>query len=627
MVIFNGPKIMKKIIFLLFATVFAFASCQDIESTVYADSGVQNIILSGTIEQSNMTKTMMSDDNRVLWYGGDCISAFLKSATSNMYQLTDRFIGESSAEFEYLLSGDRVLGDEWDHIVGYYPYSSDVTCAKENGTYLLDVVLPAKQTYRANSFGVGALPMVAVSEDTDLAFRNVCGGIKLQLKGDMDVVSVKITGKNNEKLSGPAVVTAHGNNGEPSIKMAEDASTTATLICNGEGAPLYSNKATNFIITLPPVEFTKGFKITVTDYEGKIYIVETDKANTVYRSSLLVMPEITLERYASISDHLGSEWTNITADVVETNGELPDYIKIYKHEKIQNQDVTGYLAVADTRFGASWDAWCATLDAMEMNGDGELTQTTSSSQTLLPPAITTNDGKCPAVLVNGGFFPTTKDAENNTIYNIQNLAVSNSEVLAYNMNYWYDRGMEIHSVTRAAFLETEDGTFDACYTYVTGNFANHYTYQSVWTDTENQPEAGETFSAKTAIGGGPVLINDGDIINSWQAESFSQLYNNSNANGIVQPATERYPRTAIGITVNKEIVFYVVQGAHSQEDTAGIGLTTEEVAKVLISISCVEAINLGGNNDCVMVVNGQPFIKGTNHGQRLKKIASAVMMK
>ena len=38
--------------------------------------------------------------------------------------------------------------------------------------------------------------MAAVSEDNDLTFRNVCGGIKLLFKGTGRIASIKIEGKN-----------------------------------------------------------------------------------------------------------------------------------------------------------------------------------------------------------------------------------------------------------------------------------------------------------------------------------------------------------------------------------------------------------------------------------------------
>ena len=136
--------------------------------------------------------------------------------------------------------------------------------------------------------------MTAVSQTNSITFRNVCGAMKLQLKGSHKVASVNIEGNNGEKLSGKATVTAYTDGSKPSISMASNASIPGTLRCD-PAAQLNENTATEFIIALPPTVFTKGFTVTITDYDGKTYKVDTDKKNEIIRSSLLVMPEVTLE--------------------------------------------------------------------------------------------------------------------------------------------------------------------------------------------------------------------------------------------------------------------------------------------------------------------------------------------
>ena len=137
--------------------------------------------------------------------------------------------------------------------------------------------------------------MAAVSDNYDLTFRNICGGIKLQLKGTQKITSIKIEGKNSEKLAGNAEVVVYSDETlKPAITMASNALTTVTLNC-GEGVQLSESSATNFIISLLPIVFYDGFKILVTDEENKTYILETQTLNTVIRSSLLVMPEAILE--------------------------------------------------------------------------------------------------------------------------------------------------------------------------------------------------------------------------------------------------------------------------------------------------------------------------------------------
>ena len=275
----------------MLAAAMSFAACQEVEAPLAEEN-----VLSAVIEQDETTKTVMDDNNNILWSANDRIIAFMKSSYGHKYQVKSSFIGKSYADFSRISSaggGDLSAGNEWDHNVAYYPYSSSVECLKSGSNYTLDVVLPSEQTYAAESFGNGSMAMVAVSEDNNIVFKNVLGGMKLQLRGTQKVKSIKLQGKNNERLSGAATVTAYTDETKPAITMAPGASTSVTLNC-GNGVQLNESKATEFIISLPPVLFGKGFTITVTDTESKAYNVETDKANTVLRSSILNMPAFKL---------------------------------------------------------------------------------------------------------------------------------------------------------------------------------------------------------------------------------------------------------------------------------------------------------------------------------------------
>lgn len=264
--------------------------------------------IQATIEEISATRTVMDEDNNIRWSEGDQIVGFMRSTLGVKYQVTTASVGKTSASFEEVSSGGLNAGTELEHIIAYYPYSSSVSAVKSGSNYTLDVILPTEQTYVAESFGNGAMPMVAVSETNNITFRNVCGGMKLQLKGTQKVASIKVEGKNGELLSGAATVTAYTDETKPAITMVSGASNSVTLNC-GDGVQLNESKATEFIISLPPVLFSKGFTVTVTDADEKTYIVETDKANTVLRSSLLVMPDFKID--ASSGDDTGDEEDDI----------------------------------------------------------------------------------------------------------------------------------------------------------------------------------------------------------------------------------------------------------------------------------------------------------------------------
>ena len=266
--------------------------------------------LYATIEEVAATKTYMDANNNIRWAEGDQIVGFMKSSLGLKYQILPSSVGKTYASFENISgsNGNINAGTEWDHNVVYYPYSDVVDAQKLGSNYSLSVSLPSEQTYAEDSFGNGSMAMAAVSEDNNITFKNVLGGMKLQLKGTQKVKSIKIQGKNDEKLSGAATVTAYTDETKPAITMASSASTSVTLNC-GPGVQLNATKATEFIISLPPVLFSKGFTVTVTDTESKTYTVETDKANTVLRSTLLVIPDFKLD--ASSEDDSDEEGEDI----------------------------------------------------------------------------------------------------------------------------------------------------------------------------------------------------------------------------------------------------------------------------------------------------------------------------
>ena len=283
---------MKKIFIAAIAALTAITACQKNEVAAPAADSV----LYATIEGTDATKTYMDSNNNIRWSEGDQVIAFMKTSLGLRYQVTSSSVGKASARFEEVGNngGGLNAGTEWDHNIAYYPYSEIVECLKSGNNYALNVVLPSEQTYAPESFGNGSMAMVAVSEDNNITFRNILGGMKLQLRGTQKVVSIKLEGKNSEILSGEATVTAYTDGSKPSISMASNASISVTLRCD-PAVQLNENTATEFIIALPPTVFTKGFTVTVTDYDGKTYKVDTDKKNEIIRSSLLVMPEVTLE--------------------------------------------------------------------------------------------------------------------------------------------------------------------------------------------------------------------------------------------------------------------------------------------------------------------------------------------
>ena len=256
-------------------------------------------VFTATIEDnaSGETKTTLDAGGNVLWKQGDQVSIFAGDTVNEQYQVTDASDGKTSAAFNKVSGGGFVGGGEIDNNVAFYPYASTAEIAKSGSSYVIsDIALPATQTYAENSFGNGAFPMAAVTTSTTdmhLKFKNVLGGLKLQLKGTASIASISITGNQNEILCGAASVTV-SNGSAPSINLTDASAKTVTLDCV-EGVQLNAETATPFVIALPPMTMEGGFTVVVTDTYGRTMEIKTTKTQTINRSNLLKMPAVIYE--------------------------------------------------------------------------------------------------------------------------------------------------------------------------------------------------------------------------------------------------------------------------------------------------------------------------------------------
>ena len=296
---------MKKITLSLALAAIAVASCQKPETSLPVSEQ-----FTATVESfESQTKTSMTSEKYVVWSQNDRLAIFQGSTLADEYKVADASVGNAIGTFSIVtdaseVNGDFSAGTELPCNVAFYPYATGLiltgaTLEDEGTAYKVDgVVLPAEQIYAESSFANGAFPMAAVTDDLsdhNLKFKNVLGALKLQIKGTQTVKSITVKGRNNEKLSGAATVTAYANNLAPAITMTatDEASKSVTLDC-GDGVQLSESTATDFIFALPPVLFSEGFTVTVTDSGDQTYEVTADVANTVLRSSILTMPTFTL---------------------------------------------------------------------------------------------------------------------------------------------------------------------------------------------------------------------------------------------------------------------------------------------------------------------------------------------
>jgi hypothetical protein len=108
------------------------------------------------------------------------------------------------------------------------------------------------------------------------------------------------------------------------------------------------------------------------------------------------------------------KWTDVSADY----GTLPEYIKVYRSpEMLEGKKAVAYISIADMA-SAQWDIWSINDAAME-----------GSSDSFKTPSAVYSEGSWP-IVINAGFFYSSGGKNYSS-----SLAVRNSEVLAYNINY------------------------------------------------------------------------------------------------------------------------------------------------------------------------------------------------
>lgn len=239
-----------------------------------------------TIEQGD--SRVYADENlMVLWHKDDRVSIFDHYSYNREY----RFIGETGSNagaFDPVDTPSFVTGNDLPHVIAVYPYAESTSVSNNEN---LSLTLPVVQTFSENSFGIGCNTMVSFTEDNYLRFKNVGGYLAIKLYGaDVRVSSITLKGNNGELLAGDASVKADVSAPPVVVMDTDNASPEITISCETpvalSGLPA---KYKEFWFVMPPVTFTKGFTVVVTDSKGNTYVKSTSKNIVVERNKLYTM--------------------------------------------------------------------------------------------------------------------------------------------------------------------------------------------------------------------------------------------------------------------------------------------------------------------------------------------------
>lgn len=279
---------------------------------------------------------------------------------------------------------------------------------------------------------------------------------------------------------------------------------------------------------------------------------------------------------------------------------LPKSIRIFK--------------TTDSLNGRPFLAWCAEIKLNDKHI--EFTTQTGHGACYTPSQFYSEEDK-PYIVINGGYFSFQTN---------QNLSViiRNGKMEAYNIpalkSLYTD---SFYYPTRSAFGISKKRWPDIAWLFTDTAKRWPYAFESrpvIAKGGTSDPsfkdlhtvEQWKWWKMRTAIGGGPVLVQDGAVfITNKEEQLFSYEH------------IDRHPRTAVGYTRNRRMIILVIQGRFPG---VAEGATLEEEARMLIDLGCVEAMNLDGGGSSCMLINGKETIQSSDkEGER--PVASVFIVK
>jgi exopolysaccharide biosynthesis protein len=292
-------------------------------------------------------------------------------------------------------------------------------------------------------------------------------------------------------------------------------------------------------------------------------------------------------------------WRNVDAEF----GPLPPSVHIYfSDQKMDTAPFKAYYLIAD-------------LKDKRLN----FTTDTTKNRRLTPSGFYEKNNR-PVVVVNATFFSFETNRN-------LNLVIKDKKLVSYNVHAIAGRGKDTltyrHPLVGALGIR-KNRTADVAWTYTDSAdkhaFAVQYpisfikdsslnvSAEEFLNENKRQPEKelpGKRFKKwkmKTAVGGGPVLLQNGQI----------RITNNEERKFAGKAINDKHPRTAIGYTADNKLIILVVEG---RSESAG-GVTLPQEAKILQELGCVEALNLDGGGSSCMLVNGKLTIKPSDKGNQ-----------
>lgn len=303
--------------------------------------------------------------------------------------------------------------------------------------------------------------------------------------------------------------------------------------------------------------------------------------------------------FVPVSSFAQVKWVNVDADFAP----LPASVQVFK--------------TTDSLDGKPFIAYY--LKAKLKDKRLDFTTDTTLNRRLTPSQFYDRNDK-PLVLVNCTFFSYETSRSLNVVikegkmvgYNIHTIPMKGKDTFQYKHPLGSALGIDKKRNADVAWLIT-DSTKSFAYssqvaadTYVKDSISkpsfrylvnnSKYAYAGNFTGPMYHKLKFNKWKMNTAVGGGPVIVQNGKIV----------ITNEEELKFTGKAINDKHPRTCMGYTNDGHLIIMAIQGRFP-----GIaeGATLEQEARLLIDLGCAEALNLDGGGSSCMLVNGKETIK------------------